>query len=56
LFRVLWFSNRAVDAGNSGIEDLAPTAPELFGVPVPAWIEGQIYFAPLRLQGRQREA
>jgi predicted AlkP superfamily phosphohydrolase/phosphomutase len=35
------FSNRAVNATNPGIEDLAPTALASFGVEVPNWIEGK---------------
>jgi len=35
------FSNRKFDAADPGIEDLAPTALELFGLPVPAWMDGK---------------
>jgi predicted AlkP superfamily phosphohydrolase/phosphomutase len=35
------FSNRKLDADNPGIEDMAPTALGLFGVPAPAWMEGR---------------
>jgi predicted AlkP superfamily phosphohydrolase/phosphomutase len=35
------FSNRPLAATNPGIEDLAPTALHLFGVPKPAWMEGK---------------
>jgi predicted AlkP superfamily phosphohydrolase/phosphomutase len=35
------FSNRPLSATNPGIEDLAPTALHLFGVPIPAWMEGK---------------
>jgi predicted AlkP superfamily phosphohydrolase/phosphomutase len=35
------FSNRKVHAADPGIEDLAPTALSLFGVEVPAWMEGK---------------
>ena len=38
------FSNRACDSPNPGIEDLAPTALELFGVGPPAWMEGKSVF------------
>jgi predicted AlkP superfamily phosphohydrolase/phosphomutase len=38
------FSNRRMDAGDPGIEDLAPTALDLFAVPRPAWMEGQPVF------------
>jgi predicted AlkP superfamily phosphohydrolase/phosphomutase len=41
------FSNRAIAAENPGIEDMAPTALDLFGVAIPAWMEGKsIYTAP----------
>jgi predicted AlkP superfamily phosphohydrolase/phosphomutase len=35
------FSNRKIDANDPGIEDLAPTALNLFGVQPPAWMEGK---------------
>jgi len=35
------FSNLPLDAADPGIEDLAPTALQLFGVPVPGWMEGR---------------
>jgi predicted AlkP superfamily phosphohydrolase/phosphomutase len=35
------FSNRKIDAVDPGIEDLAPTALELFGIKPPAWMEGK---------------
>jgi predicted AlkP superfamily phosphohydrolase/phosphomutase len=35
------FSNRAMVAENPGIEDMAPTALKLFGVPIPSWMEGR---------------
>jgi predicted AlkP superfamily phosphohydrolase/phosphomutase len=35
------FSNRTMEAENPGIEDMAPTALDLFGVPAPAWMEGK---------------
>lgn len=38
------FSNRKIDGRDPGIEDLAPTALELFGVPRPAWMEGKPLF------------
>ncbi|HKX00009.1 MAG TPA: alkaline phosphatase family protein [Bryobacteraceae bacterium] len=38
------FSNRKVDAKDPGIEDLAPTALELFGIQPPAWMEGTSVF------------
>lgn len=39
------FSNRAVHSQDPGIEDLAPTALQLFGVDVPHWIEGKSLLA-----------
>lgn len=38
------FCNRNIDAENPGIEDLAPTALELFGMRPPAWMEGKSIF------------
>lgn len=38
------FSNRKVEGADPGIEDLAPTALALFGVPRPAWMEGKPLF------------
>jgi predicted AlkP superfamily phosphohydrolase/phosphomutase len=38
------FSNRKLDAEDPGIEDLAPTALELFGLKAPAWMEGKPVF------------
>jgi predicted AlkP superfamily phosphohydrolase/phosphomutase len=35
------FANRAMTAKDPGIEDLAPTALELFGLRPPAWMEGR---------------
>jgi len=35
------FSNRKIGAADPGIEDLAPTALSLFGVDLPAWMEGK---------------
>ncbi|MGB7762884.1 MAG: alkaline phosphatase family protein, partial [Bryobacteraceae bacterium] len=35
------FSNLKITAADPGIEDLAPTALSLFGVEVPAWMEGR---------------
>ena len=34
------FSNRKLDADDPGIEDMAPTALQLFGVKQPGWMEG----------------
>ncbi len=38
------FCNRSIDAEDPGIEDLAPTALELFGVRIPEWMEGKPVF------------
>ena len=38
------FSNIAIDALDPGLEDMAPTALDLFGVPAPAWMEGKPVF------------
>ena len=38
------FSNRAIDSEDPGIEDLAPTALDLFGVTIPEWMEGKPVF------------
>jgi predicted AlkP superfamily phosphohydrolase/phosphomutase len=38
------FCNRKLEANDPGIEDLAPTALQLFGVPPPAWMEGTPVF------------
>ena len=38
------FCNRPFDAPDPGIEDLAPTALKLFGVPPPQWMEGKPLF------------
>jgi predicted AlkP superfamily phosphohydrolase/phosphomutase len=35
------FCNRRLDCNNPGIEDLAPTALDLFGVEPPAWMDGK---------------
>ncbi len=47
------FSNRKIDAEDPGIEDLAPTALELFGIKVPAHMEGK---AVLRAEGARVES
>jgi predicted AlkP superfamily phosphohydrolase/phosphomutase len=39
------FSNRKLEASSAGIEDLAPTALQLFGIGIPTWMEGR----PLQL-------
>ena len=38
------FSNRAIDAADPGIEDMAPTALDLFGIATPDWMEGKPVF------------
>ena len=38
------FSNLPIDAEDPGIEDMAPTALELFGIPRPGWMEGKPVF------------
>ena len=38
------FSNRKIEAKDPGIEDMAPTALDLFGVERPAWMEGRPVF------------
>jgi len=40
------FANRSIAAANPGIEDLAPTALDLFGVRAPAWMEGRSLLPP----------
>ncbi len=40
------FSNRQIGATDPGIEDLAPTTLELFGIRPPVWIEGKTVFRP----------
>ncbi len=39
------FANRKILAENPGIEDLAPTALELFGIEPPPYMEGKSLFA-----------
>jgi predicted AlkP superfamily phosphohydrolase/phosphomutase len=38
------FANRKIDAKNPGLEDLAPTILQMFGVDPPAWMEGKPVF------------
>jgi len=38
------FTNRKVQAEDPGIEDMAPTALELFGIQPPSWMEGRSVF------------
>jgi predicted AlkP superfamily phosphohydrolase/phosphomutase len=40
------FANRKIDAEDPGIEDMAPTALELFGIRPPEWMEGRALFRP----------
>jgi predicted AlkP superfamily phosphohydrolase/phosphomutase len=35
------FSNRKLDVRDPGIEDMAPTALDLFGIERPSWMEGE---------------
>jgi predicted AlkP superfamily phosphohydrolase/phosphomutase len=35
------FANRRFQAGDPGIEDMAPTALQLFGIAAPSWMEGR---------------
>ena len=35
------FSNLKIESNDPGLEDMAPTALHLFGIPRPAWMEGQ---------------
>ncbi|MBV8810193.1 MAG: alkaline phosphatase family protein [Acidobacteriaceae bacterium] len=46
------FCNRRIHATDPGIEDLAPTALELFGVEPPVWMDGK----PLPLEDTNRRA
>jgi predicted AlkP superfamily phosphohydrolase/phosphomutase len=39
------FSNRKIETVDPGIEDMAPTVLELFGVERPAWMEGRPVFS-----------
>lgn len=41
------FCNRRIDSDDPGIEDMAPTALDLFGLSAPAWMDGKSVFHPL---------
>jgi bisphosphoglycerate-independent phosphoglycerate mutase (AlkP superfamily) len=41
------FSSRRLDCDAPGIEDMAPTALDLFGVTPPAWMDGKPLFGAL---------
>jgi predicted AlkP superfamily phosphohydrolase/phosphomutase len=41
------FCSRKIDSGDPGIEDMAPTALDLFGVNPPAWMDGKSVFSTL---------
>ena len=38
------FSSRRIDCEDPGIEDMAPTALDLFGVEAPSWMDGKTVF------------
>ena len=40
------FSNRKIEAADPGIEDMAPTALDLFGIPAPPYMEGKSLLNP----------
>jgi predicted AlkP superfamily phosphohydrolase/phosphomutase len=42
------FSNRKIEAADPGIEDMAPTALDLFGIEPPPYMEGKSVFKPKR--------
>ena len=49
------FSNRKIEAADPGIEDMAPTALDLFGIEPPPYMEGKSVFKPQR-RPQQHEA
>ncbi|MDH3255071.1 MAG: alkaline phosphatase family protein [Acidobacteriota bacterium] len=44
----VFFCNQAIDADDPALIDIAPTALDLFGVDVPAHIDGKVLFDPAR--------
>src|SRR5262249_10965119 len=50
------FCNRAFEAENPGIEDMAPTALDLFGVEPPPYMEGKALFRQRRAPVQQEAA
>ena len=40
------FCSRKIDAEDPGIEDMAPTALDLFGIDPPEWMDGKPVFRP----------
>jgi predicted AlkP superfamily phosphohydrolase/phosphomutase len=51
---VFW-CNRPITVEDPGILDLAPTVLDLFGVPVPSYMQGRNLFAPRQEAGRGRD-
>ena len=50
------FCNRKIAAADPGIEDMAPTALELFGIPIPGHMEGRSVFADAEVQAVKEAA
>jgi bisphosphoglycerate-independent phosphoglycerate mutase (AlkP superfamily) len=50
------FCNRAIEAENPGIEDMAPTALDLFGIQPPPYMEGKPLLKPRTQDARQEVA
>ena len=50
------FSNRKIDAADPGIEDMAPTALDLFGIQPPPYMEGKPLLKPQSVPLRQEVA